>query len=167
MNDIVRIDARVVGFSPEPKRILSVCFRETGEILVQKEVAFSSNAVEKQYQANTIVVTDAPELIADWQMSFDAKTHLDQVISMYQLRMRSRRVEIENALRRYDPSNILQIRKIDKNGIQQEFDSSALDNGHLAVLLSVWASSEIALNYSCITPDTHMDIDTTLLPRSF
>ncbi|WP_227539804.1 hypothetical protein [Acinetobacter sp. MB5] len=30
------------------------------------------------------------------------------------------------------PSNILQVRKVDKNGLQQEFDSSSLDTGHVA-----------------------------------
>lgn len=167
MSELVRIDSRVVGFASEPIRLLGLCFQETGELLIQKVEKFSTLGVTEEHRQNTIIVTDAPELIQNWQLSFDAKQDLETVISVYQMRMRSKLVEIERSLNRYNPSNILQVRKVDKNGLQQEFDSSSLDNGHVAVLLAVWASSQVAFNYSAFQAKSDPSaVDESMLPFS-
>ena len=71
------------------------------------------------------------------------KEHLEEVISIYQARFRAKLIEIEPKLNQYNPKNVLEIRKVDKNGLQQEFDSSSLNNGHIAILLAVWASTKL------------------------
>lgn len=164
MTDFIRIDSRVIGFGDEPIRILGLCVKETGELLIQKLDTFSTLPVLPELRDNTVVVTDAPEIVEDWQLSFDAKEHLEQAITIYQMRVRANLLEIEKSLSRFNPSHILQIRKIDKNGMQQEFDSTSLNNGHVAVLLAVWASSQIAINYSALEPKANPKIDDTLLP---
>jgi glutathionyl-hydroquinone reductase len=93
---------------------------------------FTALPVRPDQQADTIVVTDSPNLIQNWQLKFDAQQHLEEVIKVYQASFRAGLVEFEKSLERYNPMNILQVRKIDKNGLQQEFDSSSLDNGHIA-----------------------------------
>jgi len=64
--------------------------------------------------------------------------------------------------------NILQVRKIDKKGRQQEFDSSSLDNGHIAALLAIWASHKIVSAYAVTSNQVQdeADIDPTMLPFS-
>ncbi|MFZ0330838.1 MAG: hypothetical protein WAL54_06420 [Acinetobacter bohemicus] len=87
-------------------------------------------AVPPDLRKNMVVVTDSPNLIKNWQLKFDAQ-HLEEVIRIYQASYRGGLVEFENSITRYNPMNILQVRKIDKKGMQQEFDSSSLDNGHI------------------------------------
>ena len=77
-------------------------------------------------------MTDSPNLIKNWQLKFNAQQHLEEVIRIYQASYRGWLVEFENSIARYNPMNILQVREIDKKGMQQEFDSSSLDNGHIA-----------------------------------
>lgn len=70
-------------------------------------------------------------------MRFEPAKHLKQVIEIYQSAYRAGLVEFDRKLKRYNPINVLQVRKIDKNGLQQEFDSSSLNNGHIAALIAI------------------------------
>ncbi len=168
MTEIIKIDARVTGFSNDQMRLISLCFPETGEILVQKIEIFTTLPVRPDQQADTIVVTDSPNLIQNWQLKFDLKEHLEEVIKVYQASFRGGLVEFETSLERFNPLNILQVRKIDKNGLQQEFDSSALDNGHIAALISIWASNKIAVSHAVTCKEEVKEeyIDRTMLPFS-
>ncbi len=115
-----------------------------------------------------MVVTDSPNLIKNWQLKFNAQQHLEEVIRIYQASYRCGLVEFENLITRYNPMNILQVRKIDKKGMQQEFDSSSLDNGHIAALLAIWASHKIATAYGVMSNQVQKedDIDRAMLPFS-
>ncbi|KYQ83268.1 hypothetical protein AWW72_14815 [Acinetobacter sp. NRRL B-65365] len=168
MTEIIKIDARVTGFSNDQMRLISLCFPETGEILVQKIEIFTTLPVRPDQQADTIVVTDSPNLIQNWQLKFDPKEHLEEVIKVYQASFRGGLVEFESSLERFNPLNILQVRKIDKNGLQQEFDSGALDNGHIAALISIWASNKIAVSHAVTSKEEVKEeyIDRTMLPFS-
>lgn len=168
MTEIIKIDARVTGFSNDQMRLISLCFPETGEILVQKIEIFTTLPVRPDQQADTIVVTDSPNLIQNWQLKFDPKEHLEEVIKVYQASFRGGLVEFESSLERFNPLNILQVRKIDKNGLQQEFDSGALDNGHIAALISIWASNKIAVSHTVTSKEEVKEeyIDRTMLPFS-
>ncbi|WP_151742923.1 MULTISPECIES: hypothetical protein [unclassified Acinetobacter] len=168
MTEIIKIDARVTGFSTDQMRLISLCFVDTGQILVQKIEIFTTLPVRPDQQANTIVVTDSPNLIQNWQLKFDAKEHLEDVIKTYQASFRAGLVEFETSLERFNPMNILQVRRIDKNGLQQEFDSSSLDNGHIAALISIWASNKIAVSHAVTSKEEVKEeyIDRTMLPFS-
>ena len=52
--------------------------------------------------------------------------------------------------------------------MQQEFDSSSLNNGHIAALLAIWASHKIASAYGVMSNQVQNegDIDPTMLPFS-
>lgn len=168
MTEIIKIDARVTGFSNEQTRLISLCYPDTGQILVQKIDIFTTLPVRPDQQADTIVVTDSPNLIQNWQLTFDPKEHLEEVIKVYQASFRGGLVEFETSLERYNPMNILQVRKLDKNGLQQEFDSSSLDNGHIAALISIWASNKIAVSHTVTSNEEVKEeyIDRTMLPFS-
>lgn len=168
MTEIIKIDARVTGFSNDQVRLISLCFPDSGEILVQKIDIFTTLPVRPDQQADTIVVTDSPNLIQNWQLKFDPKEHLEEVIRVYQSSFRGGLVEFETSLERYNPMNILQVRKIDKNGLQQEFDSSSLDNGHIAALISIWASNRISVSHAVTSKEEVKEeyIDRTMLPFS-
>ncbi|ENV14239.1 hypothetical protein F965_00482 [Acinetobacter schindleri NIPH 900] len=168
MSEIIRIDARILSFADEPMRVLSVCFADTGDVLVQKVEAFTTKPVSKEHASDTIIITDAPQIIEGWDIAFDQRHQLEEAISIFQMRKRAGMLEIDPSMRRYDPTQVLQVRKVDKNGMQTEFDSSSLTNGHGAVLLSVWASQRIALAHS-ISPmeKTETDnFDMTMMPFS-
>ncbi|MDA0697456.1 MAG: hypothetical protein O2793_13745 [Proteobacteria bacterium] len=168
MTEIIKIDARVTGFSNDEVRLISLCFSDSGQILVQKLDVFTALPVRPDQQADTIVVTDSPNLIQNWQLKFDAKEHLEEVIRIYQSSFRAGLVKFETSLERYNPLNILQVRKIDKNGLQQEFDSSSLDNGHIAALISIWASHKIAVSHAVTSKEEVKEeyLDKTMLPFS-
>ncbi|EXB47290.1 hypothetical protein J522_1941 [Acinetobacter baumannii 146457] len=168
MTEIIKIDARVTGFSNDPTRLISLCIPETGEILVQQIEIFTTLPVRPDQQADTIVVTDSPNLIQNWQLKFDPREHLEEVIQIYQTSFRAGLVEFEKSLERYNPMNILQVRKIDKNGLQQEFDSGSLDNGHIAALITIWASHKIAVSHAVTSKEEVKEeyIDRTMLPFS-
>ena len=61
-----------------------------------------------------------------------------------------------------------EVKEIDKKGMQQEFDSSSLDNGHIAALLAIWASHKIATAYGVMSNQVQEedDVDRTMLPFS-
>lgn len=167
MTKIIRIDSRVIGFSDEPIRILAVCMVETGHIKISKKEIFTNLPVAAEHRESTVVVTDAPQQVQQWQLSFNSKDHLENVITVYQMRDRAGLIKIDASLSQYNPKNVLQVRKVDKNGLQQEFDSSSLNNGHLAVLLAVWASNRMALSHSITDGKIDADtVDTTMLPFS-
>ena len=63
---IIKIDARVTGFSNDQTRLISLCYPETGEIIIQKIELFTTLPVRADQQADTIVVTDSPNLIQNW-----------------------------------------------------------------------------------------------------
>lgn len=168
MTKMIRIDSRVTGFSDEPVRLLAMCYEDTGEILLQKTEIFTALAVPPDLRKNTVVVTDSPNMIKNWQLKFDTQQHLEEVIRIYQTSYRGGLVEFENSIARYNPMNVLQVRKIDKKGMQQEFDSSSLNNGHIAALLAIWASHKIATGYGVMSNQVQNedDIDPTMLPFS-
>lgn len=164
-DEILYIDSRVVGFSDQPMRIIGACFTATGLIHIEKEQSFSVENVPPDQRDDTFIVTDSPEYVQTWQLSFNTYEHLEQAITIFQQRNRASLVSIADSMKRYNPSHILQIRKIDKNGMQQEFDTSSLNNGHIAVLLAVWASAQISQSAS-VHSDHPDDVDHTLLPFS-
>lgn len=164
----IRIDSRVIGFSEEPIRILALCSPDDGLIRVEKLEKFSNFPVLPKYKHNTIIVTDAPHQVLNWQLKFVASEHLEEVMQIYQQRRRAGLVDVEKNLAKFRPDNILQVRKVDQKGQQQEFDSSALNNGHIAVLLAIWASHKISIGNAVISPVSAKDdhIDRSMLPFS-
>lgn len=149
---IVNIDCRVIGFSDVPARLLAKCFPVTGEVLIQKEAEFSSIVRVDKKSNETIVVTDAPTIIENWQLRFNAAEHMAEVISIYQIKKRAGLIQFADPVKKYEPQNVLEVRKVAEKGLVQEFDSSSLTNQHIAALLCIWASHKQSIASSIFEP---------------
>lgn len=135
----IKIDSRVSGYKGPPVRILAVCDIVTGAVLVSKTGDYNT-AVKPT--PDTVVVTDSPESIKDWQLAYDERQHMVEVVKAYFEMQRSGRIRLDTSLLRYNPDGVIQTRKIDERGANWEFDTSATENGHIAVMLAVWAAKK-------------------------
>ena len=156
----ITIDARVSGYAESPIGIVGVCLPETGQILLKKIHRFEHKVI---YDENTIVVTDTPQMVDNWQLAFREKEHLDEVIRTYQMRSKNGLIRLEKELERFNPSTVIAVRKIDKNGTVQELNSDSLSNGHIAVLLAVWASAKASVAHSSLKAPNEEKTESNLL----
>lgn len=165
----VKIDSRVIGFSDIPARLLASCFPNTGEVYIYKEEVFSTVVRTGSIAQETIIVTDAPNIVEHWQLKFLAAEHLAEVISVYQIKKRAGLIRFHDSVKKYEPQNVLEVRRVAEKGLVQEFDSSSLTNQHIAALLCIWASHKqtIAANiFEPIAPGDDDSTDELMLPFS-
>lgn len=153
---IIKIDARVSGYTGEPVRVLAVCMPDTGKVLVQKIAPYREPVERKD---DTVLVTDSPSHFKNWQLAFYEQQDIAAATRVYFERKRGGFVKIESAVARYDPEGVLELRKVDKTGAVHEFNSSELDNGHMAVLLAIWASARATLGQILANQIDDDDID--------
>lgn len=135
---MIRLDARVTGYRGDAVRLLGVCDSATGAVLVAKQGEFLTSGRAGE---DTVIVTDSPATIRDWDLSYDERQNMPEVIRVYGEAKRAGRLRIQDALMRWNPETVLQQRKIDERGTAWEFDSQATENGHVAIMLIVWAAS--------------------------
>ena len=167
----VIIDARAAAYAGDPMRIMGVCNSVSGKLLIQKMADWNEPVTVKD---DTTVVTDTPNHFRHWSLAFDEKDHLRQVIKAFSEATRSKSLIIAEELRRFDPGEVIQMRKFDERGAALEFDSFVLNNGHMAILLAVWAARKAhggyIINYSHedISADDQDDnaLDDDMLPFS-
>ena len=93
--------------------------------LLFKTAVYSNLPVPSDLRDQTVVVTDSPDQVQNWQLSFNAKEHLEEVISIYQARFRAKLIEIEPKLNQYNPKNVLEIRKVDKTAFSKNLIAAA------------------------------------------
>lgn len=139
---MIKLDARVSAYNGAAIRVLGLCIPSTGQVKLQKIMPFDSQTKQDD---NTIIVTDSPQIVQNWQLAFNEKAHLDEVIKTYLMRYKNGLIRIEKELERFNPQTVIATRKIDKNGAQQELNSDSLENGHVAILLAVWASAKASM----------------------
>lgn len=135
---MIRLDARVSGYKGEAVRLLGACDTNTGAVLVAKVGEYINSG---KASADTVIVTDSPNTVTTWQLAYDERQHMLDVIRTYGESKRSGRIRIDKSLLRYNPDAIVQQRKIGDSGTVWEFDSQSTENGHVAVMLMVWAAS--------------------------
>lgn len=167
------IDARAASYSGDPVRIIAATNTKKGIILIKDMAKWSEPT---KFDANTVIVTDTPTVFNHWQLCFDEAKHMQTVMRAYQTVRSAGLIQLKNKVQRYDPTNVIQMRKIDERGRVEEFDSSSINNGHLAVLLAVWASRTMYGGNIITTPDAPAaaqmngqqadDDDDMLLPMS-
>jgi hypothetical protein len=63
----IKIDSRVSGYRGQPMRVMGVCDTDKGTILIAKIEPYTT-IVEKNDQ--TVVVTDTPDHIKNWQLGY-------------------------------------------------------------------------------------------------
>ena len=135
---MIRLDARVTGYRGDAVRLLGVCDSATGAVLVAKQGEFLTSGRAGE---DTVIVTDSPSTIRDWDLAYDERQHMPEVLRSFGEVKRAGRLRIQDGLMRWNPESVLQQRKIDERGTVWEFDSQATENGHVALMLIVWAAS--------------------------
>ena len=131
------IDARAATFRGDAIRIIAVTNTKKGQILIQSAAEWREPT---KFDANTVIVTDTSTVFDHWQLRFLESEHMQTVMAAYQAANNAKLIKFKDGMQRHDPANVIQMRKIDERGSVNEFDSSNITNGHLAVLLAVWAS---------------------------
>ena len=65
---------------------------------------------------------------------------MQEVLAAYKAASAAGLVSLDPALQRYEPSQVIQTRKIDEGGRRLDFDSMGMNNGHIAVLIAIWTA---------------------------
>lgn len=143
--NIVIIDARSAGYDGEPARIMAVTDANTGMVNIKVERAWREQPVPTD---NTIVVTDTPQMFNHWGLSFNEREQMQAVLAAYKAITAMGLLKLDDTLQRYNPAQVIQTRKIDDRGRALDFDSMGMNNGHIAVLLAVWAARMAYGGYS-------------------
>lgn len=131
---IIKIDSRVSGYTGQPARVLGLCDTDKGTIFVVRLEAYTT---EVKSDPQTVVVTDSPDHIKNWQLSYDERRDMLDVVKSFFSIKNAGMLKVNE--QRLDPTGILEMRKIDERGSVWEFNSSQTNNGHVATLLLVWA----------------------------
>lgn len=135
--NVVVIDARAATYDGEPIRLLAATMVNSGIIKISKQAPWNEQPIRKP---GTLVVTDTPNAFNHWGLTFDEKNQMREVMAYYKSAMAANLLSIDDSLMRYDPKGVIQTRKVDDRGRVMDFDSMGINNGHIAVLLAVWAA---------------------------
>ena len=145
----VIIDARAATYDGEAVRILAITLVNSGLIKIQKAEEWREQPVSTP---NTLVVTDTPNVFNHWGLAFSEKDQMREVMAAYKAAEASNLLVISDALTRYDPKAVIQTRKVDDRGRVLDFDSMGINNGHIAILLAVWAARKAHGGYVITRP---------------
>lgn len=154
--NIVIIDARSAGYDGEPARIMAVTDANSGMINIKVERAWREQPVPAD---NTIVVTDTPQVFNHWGLSFNEREQMQSVMASYKAVTAAGLLKLDDTLQRYNPAQVIQTRKIDDRGRALDFDSMGMNNGHIAVLLAVWAARMVYGGYAITKEPEEADND--------
>lgn len=144
MSELITIDSRVSAYEGSPVRVMAACIPRDGLILIKKLAPYGEPV---KVDKNTVVVTDSPTHFRQWQLAFNERVDLAEAVQAYFEKERGGFLKIESGLMKYDPASVLELRKIDKTGAVHEFNSSEVSNGHVAILLAVWASMRAGMGF--------------------
>lgn len=131
MDDIVKIQATISGYSGNPCSVLSAFYRETGILAVVKIHAYSEQPIK-----GASVITNVPRIDRDsW---FDEKDLKDAIRSFKSMFGRvsqdgSRGLELSPTVQRANPNLILDRNGIDVSGEKFKI-APDVTNEHIAVL---------------------------------
>lgn len=149
------IDIRISCYKEAPTRIVAICsstglvyisgikpFNEKKDATTKVLDFFLGNKIEKA--SNTLIVTDLPESVPNWDMVFDEQEHLEEAVSAYHAKEKGGLVGYHKEMKgRYALSSVLQKRKVDfKQGSVWEL-STETTNGHICVLVACWVASRV------------------------
>lgn len=157
--NLIIIDARAASYDGDAIRIIAVTASDTGKILVSKQDEWQEPVVPA---GNTTVVTDTPNVFNHWGLSFNESTQMKEVMAAYKAANSAGLLSIDDSLKRYDPAMVIQTRKVDERGKSLDFDSMGMNNGHIAILLAIWAAQKSHGGYVITRqPDKFSDEDDT------
>lgn len=142
----IKIDARVCSYSGASVRILAVFNTDTGTVAVGNILPFNATAKGDDH---TVIVTDSPNRVPMYQLGYYEQSHLKAATQAYLELNKANLLLLKD--RSCDPEQVVQTRKIDEKGKDLEFDTSQLNNAHVAVLLIAWTAQKTALSHQLST----------------
>lgn len=162
MTELLVIDSRVNGYKGAATRLVATCNVATGLVYISEEKPYKPKPLDKLKalsldkliqqkvaQSKTILVTDSPDNLANWDLAFFEKDHLTEVVRAYHNKKREGLLAIHESINgRYTPEDVLQQRKLDLQAGSVWELSTETENGHICVLLACWAAVKGAANYS-------------------
>lgn len=155
--NLIIIDARAASYDGEAIRIIAVTASDTGKTLISKQALWRDPVVPA---GNTTVVTDTPNVFDHWGLAFNESTQMKEVMAAYKAAKNAGSLSISQELKRFDPDRVIQTRKVDERGKSLDFDSMGMNNGHIAILLAVWAAHKTYGGYIITRPpEQHFDGD--------
>lgn len=153
---VVTLDVRISGFTGAPVRLLAKVVVASGHTRFFQEMAVREVPQRRPAQ---VIVTDAPRYTAVWDLAFDESVDLAQAIVVYRQMVNAARLRLDDAVAKYNPQGVLEVRKIDANGIRTDLDTTSLTNGHVAVLVGCWAAHKASLSWQIMDQDDGSDLD--------
>lgn len=159
-----KIDVRIASYTGEAIRIMAVTIAESGRLLISKKAVWAEAI---QPDVDTVVVTDTPQRFSHWNLHYQEHLHLKEAIRCYQNLVSSQLIKIDDAIRMYDPKDVLQASRMQETGQSLEFDTD-VSNGHIAVLLCAWVANQVYTG-NVITdesPINPIDDDDSMMPFS-
>lgn len=157
MSRIVVIDTRISGYAGQPTRLVATLDVTTGHLVVSGEKPYKPVPRErsiaekiklKLLQSKTIIITDSPDTLSNWDLMYKEADHLNEVVRAYTTFKRDKLLTLDKTIQgRYNPDNVLQPRKLDiNNGALWEL-SNETENGNICILSACWGAMKAANNF--------------------
>lgn len=153
----IKLVALVRGYSGKHVCLIAIADSDTQQIFISNLLDFKSNYPKDDH---TVIVTDSPNLVNDYQLAFREAEHLKEAIVCYEELHQAEKITLKDHA--CDPSVVLQTFKVDTKGKQKEFNTDELQNAHIAALLIVWAAHRAFLNHQItnnFTQEDNQDLD--------
>lgn len=154
---VVVIDARMNGYAGQPTRMVATLDVTTGHLVVSGEKPYKPVPRErsiaekiklKLLQSKTIIITDSPDTLSNWDLLYKEIDHLNEVVRAFNTLKRDKLLTLDKSIQgRFNPDNVLQPRKLDiNNGALWEL-STETENGHLCILAACWGAMKATNNF--------------------
>lgn len=153
----IKLVALVRGYAGKHVCLIALANTDSQEIAISNPLDFYSKYPKDDH---TVIVTDSPNLVNDYQLAFREAEHLKEAIICYEELFQAGKITLKE--RSCDPSVVLQTFKVDTKGKQKEFNTDELNNSHIAALLIVWAAHRAFLNHQItnnFTQEDDQDLD--------
>lgn len=153
-DNILVLDIRVNNYKGDPKRIVAICDTSSGLLYISDEKKYRTTdekpvtAEQKAVAAKTLVVTDSPRIVQQWNLAFDEKIHLAEAVQAYQEKSSNNLLQLAESVQgRFDLRDSLQIRKLELSSGQVWELAPDIDNGKMCTLLACWAAVRGTASY--------------------
>lgn len=175
------IDCRVSGSTGDAVRIIAVVDNQNDQVTIAKILPYTPSPDPykdktpeqikqiKEIERNSIIVVDNGSAFKKWDICFNQVEHLDEAVKSYYALSRNKSLILGTPVQVFDPSMVIEIRKMDMRGNVYELNSDEVNNGHIAILVACWASIRMRGSVSVVEADsepTQRDIDTFSVPFS-
>lgn len=138
----IKLVALVRGYSGKHVCLIAIADTDSQQIAISNPLPFNSQYPKDD---NTVIVTDSPNLVNEYQLAYREAEHLKEAVVCYEELNQAAKITLKDHA--CDPSIVLQTFKVDTKGKQKEFNTDELNNSHIAALLIVWAARRAFLNH--------------------